>query len=797
MNTQQKRVKWSRGETADALEERTDTGITNVSAELMENVICDIYGNVSRRPALKLLQSKVDVSPIGGGNPSIMCIPFFITDDDFVLIYGRYAVRVVNRVIVAKSVLDVSALGGSDYAPPDRNASFAQQNNYMILAKQDGVFRLYLNDLNGTNFSIKAERFIYSGAWYAPNGTTDYSVSNTEVPGLMFNEDKQGFSQYVYTDGTGNSFVYSLLDTGLTLTQLNALRKKIPIGSIVQMPNLGCSVRVEGYVIGGADGFNVLFSNITFDGVIDYGDAVPSTGTYAKITQMSTPSIVFAGIITVYRNGTRIEDTSFLGNNNGVCTNDGFFSANADGTWKSVPSAKVHVYGGVLAPIVDKSLTDSVVSVTAGYVNLSSNLDTIHMLPYPSVVLFKDQRLWTSGYVYQLNGWPSSDYERYTYPGLVVASQIAKYNNFKNNYGYENEAITLDVLTKFKEEVIYLADYNGLKIFTNYAEYNYAGGIVKQSENGALKGCQPLVFGPLLLYADKTGHQIKSMQYELQSDIFASNIINTLAPKDLVCMPIRLAEEEEKDHHVGRFLYVLNSDETAPVMSVCNFVLDTQNIIWARYSFGWQGSNVITNFSPILDIVQLKRPIFVVAVNNTGINSDILFAEWDYDSLLDFQTSLEPSDTRYIIQKRTSGPLSFYTTIANASVAVYDGNTYMWDDVTDNNGYLSKSLSSLTNPIVGMPINAKIRSHPIDIGGKTKSIAKRISKSLLSMRNTNAGAITVNKKTGYWNHDNSYVNFYNCTGMKREVKLEIENIHSAKFTIESVLMNIEYGALVS
>ena len=60
MNTQQKRVKWSRGETTDALEERTDTGITNVSAEFMENVVCDIYGNVSRRPALKLLDFIID-----------------------------------------------------------------------------------------------------------------------------------------------------------------------------------------------------------------------------------------------------------------------------------------------------------------------------------------------------------------------------------------------------------------------------------------------------------------------------------------------------------------------------------------------------------------------------------------------------------------------------------------------------------------------------------------------------------------------------------------------------------------
>ena len=56
MQSQQKRVKWSRGETAEALEGRTDTGVTQASLELMENCIPDIYGNISRRPALKVLQ---------------------------------------------------------------------------------------------------------------------------------------------------------------------------------------------------------------------------------------------------------------------------------------------------------------------------------------------------------------------------------------------------------------------------------------------------------------------------------------------------------------------------------------------------------------------------------------------------------------------------------------------------------------------------------------------------------------------------------------------------------------------
>ncbi len=794
MNTQQKRVKWSRGETTDRLEERTDTGITNVSAALMENVVCDIYGNVSRRPALKLLQSSEQLGFVGGlvTHTDDMCIPFFVNENDFLLIYANFAYRFKNRVMVSKKVLTIP-MGVS--LSIDRETSYAQQNNYMIIATKGGIVKatLELED-DSDDFSVNIEKFVYSGGWYAPNGVTSYAVSDGDIDGLNFNNDKKGTSPYMATNPDGSTTVYSLLDTGVIGQNFGAFEEKFPMGTIIYMPNLGCSFRVEGYTFGGVLGSGVNFPNIVFDGVVNYGGVVPSNGTYAVITK--TGSLLEQSIIAIYKNGIKGEEQY-----GGVVRVSGnkLYLASRDGTWSDVTAlGSLYIYGSLLTPIVDKTLTDSNVNVDIGYINLTSQ-NNLYMLPHPAVVTFKDQRLWVGGYVYDIiQDQVSGDYTFLSYPGLVVASQIAKYTDFKNDYNYENEAITLDVLTKFKEEIIYLVDYNGLKIFTDYAEYNYNGEVVKQSENGALKGCQPLVFGSLLLYADKTGHQVKSMQYELQSNIFASNIVNKLVPQDLVGNPIRFAGEEEKEHYVGRFLYVLNTKETSPVVSVCDFVPDTQNIIWTRYVFGWDGLRVPTvpqiASSPILDIVPIKKPIFVVAVCSlTGGNKDFMFAEWDYDAILDFQTELEPTDTVY---KIATSPLE-YATIANATVSVYDGNTYMWDDTTDNSGQLSKSLSTLTHPIVGIPINAKIRSHPIDVGGKTKSIAKRISKSLLSMRNTNAGAITVNKKTGYWNHDNSYVNFYNCTGMKREVKLEIENIHSAKFTIESVLMNIEYGTLVS
>lgn len=784
MNTQQKRVKWSRGETTDALEERTDTGITNVSAEFMENVICDIYGNVSRRPALKLLQSGVEMVIPGGAvvGTNDMCAPFFINENDYILIYAGGAYRFKNRVMVAKTSLTV--MPDTSFSI-NRETSYAQQNNYMIIATKKGIVKatLELED-NSDDFSVNIEKFVWSGGWYAPNGTTDYGVSNADIDGLIFNEDKQGATPYTATNPDGSTTVYSLLDTGLTGAQLQEFQTKFPNGSIVYMPNLGCSFRIEGSALGSEQ---LLWPNVVFDGVLAQGESIPSTGSYARCIRAPLGTAILYIKDGVQKDYASKGIVRVVGDK----VMEAYIDDNLKGAWRDVSTtSKLYIYGSLLTPIVDKSLTDSNVNVTAGYINLSAQGTA--QVPRPSIVLFRDQRLWTSSYIYDVvQDSVSGDYTYPSYPGLVVASQIAKYTDFKNDYNYENEAITLDILTKFKEEVIYLADYNGLKIFTDYAEYDYSGAVTKQSENGALKGCQPLVFGSLLLYADKTGHQIKAMQYELQSNIFASNVVNNLVPQDLVGNPIRFAGEEEKEHYVGRCLYVLNTKETSPIISVCDFVPDTQNIIWTRYKFEW--SLTSPNVRRILDIVPIKHPIFVVGFDGGG--GSFYFAEWDYDSILDFQTSLQPTDTFYKV-KCGPGNLDFIT-MNDANVVVYDGDKYMWDDTTNSQGKLTKSLASLTNPIVGIPINAKIRSHPIDVGGKTKSIAKRISKSLLSMRNTNAGAITVNKKTGYWNPDNSYVNFYNCTGMKREVKLEIENIHSAKFTIESVLMNIEYGTLVS
>ena len=74
---------------------------------------------------------------------------------------------------------------------------------------------------------------------------------------------------------------------------------------------------------------------------------------------------------------------------------------------------------------------------------------------------------------------------------------------------------------------------------------------------------------------------------------------------------------------------------------------------------------------------------------------------------------------------------------------------------------------------------------------------KRIGKVQMSVHDTQAGAITINGKTGYMNPRTDHICFYGVTGMKDEIKYTITNNNGAMFHLESLLMNIEYGTLDS
>lgn len=798
MQSQQKKVKWSRGETASALEERTDTGITEVSVALMENCMTDIYGNISRRPALKILP----LADIFYTAPELLSpmystsafIPFYISEDDFILlainIGGIVGYRIKNNIIVSENHIT----GGMTAGYVDINTiKYAQQNNYLVVSSKTGDIKITINLLSGDHFSLQAELWTFTAGWYAPNGTQTKAVT---IPGATWNKDTQGFTSYTYTDRNGQSTVWSYIDSGLTTpAPAQYLENQIPDGSIIQFPKIGAYMRFEGTsVTDGTGVYQWYFQDKTFTGGLKWSASVPSTGTYikAEITEGSITGPIQT-TVKIYENGTntitRIMNTPFLmvSTGNGFIKWDWLTLDGSEGGWTTVADAKIGIYGPLLTPAAKSDATDTTINVEYGYVNLTP--ETGQPFPSPSVVTFSDQRLWTAGWKLE------NTTDQYA---LVIGSQIAKYTDFKNDYNLANEAITLDILTKYREDVLHLVDYNGLKIFTTGAEWAYVDGRpVKQSTNGSFKDCEPIIFGSLCLYVDQTGTQIRAMQYELQNNIFDSTIINQMTPGDLIWKPTAMAQYEDKVNNTGRHLFILNQELTnSPRIATSNFVPGNQAAIWSRWQFQTlENVDILDTIdvSIVSNIVNTKKqPIFMVFTKN-GSTLCCMPAILDFEADADIQV---PIDSSY--KYRTHYKPGYWDRfIPNATVAVYSNGVYQYETTTDENGILVRKPTGLTNVTAGMPINARVVSHPIDVGGKTKTVTKRIAKAVMSVRNTEPGAVTINSKTGYMNPAQDMINFYGVTGMKREIIYTITNNKGAKFTIESLTMNIEYGTLIS
>lgn len=1047
MQSQQKKVKWSRGETADALEERTDTGITQVSVSLLQNIIADVYGNISRRPAFQMVPYAAGVednSTIVASTRAKM-VPFKISKDDFVIFvfpnnisltqwFSFYRVR-HNRIVY---------VGNQQFndVPITTPTGYAQNNNYLILACPSGNVKIQATNIEEEAVEFTFEKFEFSGTWYT-DGAIQNVINNDIVPGLAINQNQDGFVNITISSNNGiENNMYSAVTTGIKNTAENysKLIESIPVGSIVTFPNMGGQLRVEGiipYVSNGSSG--LLFPNTIFDGVLN-GGSVPSIGTYCR---RDPDSFFIMGTVNyeMYVNGKRIKKREVKDVDQVVrcrASSTGFSRFKVTGLnkghWEEYPAGNLYayIYGEILSPITNKQGIDTQVTVLSGYEELSSENSMFR------TTTFSNQRLYTGGLT-------STQGSMLDHGALVVGSQIAKYNDFKNNYGTPNEAVTIDVATKAQEQVFHVVDYNGLQILTDVAEYSYRDGApIKQSDNGTLKDCIPLVFNNTMLYADRSKRYIRVAQYQLQTNVFGSTKINSLAKEDLIHNPVSLSFYEEKENSTGTFLFVINdpTDKTfnAAELAVCNMLPENQEVIWTRWDsvsfpytytttdietttirYAWRNQNTgVTTYTALskpsagdqlykadgtdetqfytnkveyysaenaISVVATRtdtqqdfyawyvagdtyyttsatpsvddplyykqdddtfvlwiapyNKVWAVGTNQITVQPQMYYWEGNYsgagqyfynkywstsstpqvgDTVYGYEVypvthdgtypapftvtavsgstitieriNVDNMDTLTIVATRTSGPQDKSAVVANrqaaddetatlvtytndvlarfpegdiqhtettttthsgetsiicdsvtvdnkvfflcgldrtfrlaqlnferlldfetpvienkykpsglilegATVQVYDDTEYKFDATVGADGTLSVDTTGLEHPHAGFWINAKLESHPLDVGGRTYTDKKRIGKAVAVVRDTKPGAFTVCDKTGYMAQDKKTVNFYGCTGMKYQVRYTIKNIQGAKFTIESLTMIIEYATLDS
>lgn len=818
MQSQQKRVKWSRGETAEALEERTDTGITQASVEFMENCIPDIYGNISRRPALKPIPyantffGATGVTKFGFTLTNLTkIIPFYITENDYILIgfhdsAAAEFIRIKDNICVYKLQYSATTLGsmGKIY-------SFAQQNNYLLVAGQWRTVKITIGLDNNSSylFTPNVEFWEYTAGWYAPNGTQTKQVDSSTVANLNFTSNS--IKNYVFTNPDGQTIVYSSIKTGISLVGLSDVWSGTTttfyvhidhshgMGGHLYVNTVSSGAKASFTMTNGTTynnnqvllNFNFTSAVTTFKGKIKLGisytqayfyftDIIPTTydGRSYNVSSYFTTSV------PELENYIDIGSIVQFPNNGAYMRVEGYDS---DGT-------DLIMYGALMTPVADNNASDTSVNVEYGYISLTpktfaSGAGNNNIFPHPQQLCFHDQRLWAGQWKnYNTDTLLYEDY------AMVFGSQIARYNDFKNDYNQENEPITLDILTQYKEKIVHLVDYNGLKIFTDSFEYAYTdGGVVKQSANGALASCTPIVFESLCLYIDSTGNQVRAMQYEFQSNIFNSSCINQVAPHDLIWYPVGMASYEDKVNSTGKYLFIANTKSgTTPDLAVCNFVPSNQANIWSRWSIPRLYDTAETTYDGLFNVIDLKGKILFMlkAYSNNGFV--VIPSMLDFDGTADLEGVVE-SNGEFNIAKKTT----YRLTLRNTPVAVYSNGVYQFSTTTNSTGYITDDLSGLTNITAGLIINSKIVSHPIDVGGKTKSVKKRIGKAQMSVHDTEAGAITINDKTGYMNPAQDHICFYGVSGMKDEIKYTITNKNGAMFHLESLLMNIEYGTLDS
>lgn len=825
MQSQQKRVKWSRGETAEALEERTDTGITQASVSFMENCIPDMYGNVSRRPGLKCIPYANTYS--NGGilgfsyDEYLQVFPFYITENDYILVGVHLnaiteLIRVKNGTAVyykttstgagiyPKTGVELGLIAG-DYTY--RPVSFAQQNNYMLIADGYNVYKLTFefSDQNDYEFTPIMELWKFSAGWYAPNGTQTKNITNLDVANMSFAANT--LESYVWVEPDGNTASGKWISTGISAATYYGT----------------WTGTTTTYYCGFTTDNSFIITKNASDLATQYMSWSMTNGTnYTSGQQLATYTSTGIGQQTkaevrIYLNGKNayfIGTWKATGAVSSAYTTDGFsVSENMDNNipelQQLVPAGSIihfpnngaymrvegytsdttnlRIYGEILTPVADDTATDTNINVETGFESLApSEWNIAQNFPHPKKLVFCEQRLWAGA-------WAFTTSDEYS---LTIGSQIARYNDLKNNYNQENEPITLDILTQYKERILHLVDYNGLKIMTDSFEYAYeTSGIKKQSANGSFEYCEPLVFDSLCLYVDSTGCQVKAMQYEFTNNVFDSTTINQFAPHDLVWYPWAMAQYEDKVNNTGKYLFLVNREDGQARVAVCNFVPGNQANIWNRWSF--PTFTIDEETKPLIhSVVNTKTgTLFMVKMNRgySTLSGIITPAVLDFNAHTDFES--EPITISGFSVKFYS-PIA-NATIANAKVAIYADGVFQFMTTLNANGQISASLAGLNNVTAGLPINSKVISHPIDVGGKTKSIKKRIAKTVLSVHDTEPGAITINGKTGYMNPQKDKINFYGVTGMKDEIKYTLTNNNGAMFHLESLLMNIEYGTLIS
>lgn len=370
---------------------------------------------------------------------------------------------------------------------------------------------------------------------------------------------------------------------------------------------------------------------------------------------------------------------------------------------------------------------------------------------YPTTCLFYQQRLWFGG--------------SKSRPSTVWGSRVGIYNDFANIGNYDNEAIDVDLNTE--NHIVNLLSSRGLQIFTSGDEWTASEStltpekfaVVKNTANGSDIGLTPKNLGGVTLFVEKNGRSLLSYVYDYNQSAYLTSNIGIMNSLD--SPPVEMEIDDNSSLDEGDYLYLVQENGEMSIVT-----LDFEQEINARVRMVVNGQ--ILNVCNVIDdtylIIKSGSNFFITKIDDS-VNSDITVS---YSSLTSNPTISIGKEGDY--------------------VRVYNSETDYGKYKLDSNNKITLPAAINETVNVGLCYDCELVSNDMAVNGRSTSLFKRISKAVVTTKDTEKLTFCdITKKT-----DDNIFDFFAPTSYSKKCKFTIKSEFDRVFVL-SILLHINYG----
>lgn len=303
-------------------------------------------------------------------------------------------------------------------------------------------------------------------------------------------------------------------------------------------------------------------------------------------------------------------------------------------------------------------------------------------------------------------------------PLNIIGSRVGVFNDFLNSSNNSNDALDFDLFSNDNSEIINLLGVRNFEVFTGGAEF-VAGennitptsfSISQISNIGSKKETSAVQVGSQIVYIEKQGRNIYNLLYDYEENGYKSTPLSLLN-NNIIKNPISISCCYNSNYTDGNFIIIVNNDGTITIDNILN----EQNF----NSF----SRIENKDVYFYDCVTIQESTYFL----TKINSNIILLKSNRNLL---------TDNTIIINNFNSDTIEDLEDINNLNVKLYyfDNNNNvvnLGDYKVENNKIVLDQIYNIDKLYIGLVFECELISNNIMINNKSYNNKKRIASAVV------------------------------------------------------------------